>query len=300
MDTITNFRTFIEVAQAGGFSRAARKLGLATSVITKRVEQLEWQTRCKLFERSTRKLALTEHGHRLLPVAQRIVHDVDDALINARGHAQALQGLIRIKVPTSLTIVCMGDILSQFQEDHPNVDMDIVVIDRPVNPVQEGFDIAVGMMPASYDGVFECGLCPLPRVVVAAPDYIRLHGRPLHPTDLTKHRLLNFQPTGPVWTFSGKNGPIAVGINPHLSTNDGHVLLKAAIKSGGIALLSSYIVSAALRKGQLVELLDDFPIPQYWIRALVPESRLHLGRVQALLSYLRDAFSPTTPWDIAA
>jgi len=296
MDTIVNFRTFIEVAQAGSFSKAARHLGIAASVVTKRVEQLEWRARTRLFERSTRRLALTDEGQRLLPVARRIVHDVEDAFGSALGHAHELEGQLRIKVPTSLTSVCLGDSLGRFLEAHPKVSMDVVVIDRPVNPVQEGFDIVVGMLPASYDGVLEAGLCPLPRMAVAAPSYLAVHGRPRHPTDLARHAVLNFQPTGPVWTFEGPNGPIAVEVAPRLSTNDGHVLLDSARRGNGIAVLSSYIVDAALRSGELVRVLQDFPIPEYWIRALVPHSRNHLGRVQALLSWLREEFAPPPFW----
>ena len=296
MDTIVNFRTFIAVAQAGSFSKAARQLGIAASVVTKRVEQLEWRARTRLFERSTRRLALTGEGQRLLPVAQRIVHDVEDAFTNAMGHAQELEGHLRIKVPTSLTILCLGDALGRFLELHPKVSMDVVVIDRPVNPIQEGFDIVVGMLPSSYDGVFELGLCPLERVAVASPAYLAERGAPSHPTELAKHALLNFQPTGSAWMFEGPNGPIAVDVQPRLSTNDGHVLLKSALRGNGIAVLSSYIAEAALARGELVRVLEGFPIPLYWIRALVPDSRTHLGRVQALLSWLRDEFAPVPPW----
>ncbi|RZS80314.1 LysR family transcriptional regulator [Pigmentiphaga kullae] len=296
MDTIVNFRTFIAVAQAGSFSKAARQLGIAASVVTKRIDQLEWRARTRLFERSTRRLALTDEGQRLLPVARRIVHDVEDAFGSALGHAHELEGHLRIKVPTSLTATCLGDALGRFLEVHPKLSMDVVVIDRPVNPIQEGFDIVVGMLPASYDGVLEAGLCPLPRMAVAAPSYLAARGRPAHPTDLARHALLNFQPTGPVWTFQGPNGPIAVEVTPRLSTNDGHVLLNSVLRGNGITILSAYIVDGALGRGELVRVLEDFAIPEYWIRALVPHSRAHLGRVQALLSWLRNEFTPLPPW----
>ncbi len=97
MDVVTNFKTFLEVAQRGSFSAASRKMHISPSVVTSRIEQLEWNMRSSLFERSTRKVSLTDQGRRLLPVAQRIVHDVDDAISSISGQSNELEGPLRIK-----------------------------------------------------------------------------------------------------------------------------------------------------------------------------------------------------------
>jgi DNA-binding transcriptional LysR family regulator len=146
------------------------------------------------------------------------------------------------------------------------------------------------MLPSSFDDVTELGLSPLNRLAAASPDYLQVNGVPHHPTDLTRHRLLNFQPIGSTWVFEGAHGPINIEIAPHLSTNDGHVLLDAAIAGNGIALFASYMASAALKSNELQLVLQEFPVPQFWIRALVPNNRLHLPRVQVFLSFLKDAF----------
>jgi DNA-binding transcriptional LysR family regulator len=297
MDIVTNFKTFLEVGRCGSFSAASRKLHISTSVVTSRIEQLEWNVRSSLFERSTRKVSLTDQGRRLLPVAQRIVHDVDDAISSISGQANNLEGPLRIKVPTTLTTVFLARVLARFQHAHPNVSLDVVVIDRTVNPVEEGFDLVVGMLPASYDDVLDVGLCPLDRFVVASPQYVAVNGEPQHPGDLSRHRLLNFGPSGPIWSFTGPEGQIAVTVEPHLTTNDGHMLLESALAGVGIAIVSSYMASAVLARGELVRLLDAFPIPQFWIRAQIPHSRSHLTRVQALLTCLRETFDPACAWE---
>src|SRR5216684_7422531 len=297
MDIVTNFRTFLEVVQRGSFSAASRKMHVSPSVVTSRIEQLEWNVRSSLFERSTRKVSLTDQGRRLLPVARRIVHDVDDAISSISGHTNDLEGPLRIKVPTTLTAVFLARVLAGFQQTHPNVSLDVVVIDRNVNPVQEGFDLVVGMLPASYDDVLDVGLCPLDRFVVASPQYVAVNGYPQHPADLSRHRLLNFGPTGPIWSFEGPEGPIAVTVEPHLTTNDGLMLFESALAGVGVAIVSSYMASAALARGQLVRLLDAFPIPHFWIRAQIPHSRSHLTRVQALLTCLRETFDPACAWE---
>ena len=262
--------------------------------MTNRSEELEWNVRSSLFERSTRKVSLTDQGRRLLPVAQR---DVDDAISNISGQTNNLEGPLRIKVPTTLTAVFLARVLARFQHAHPNVSLDVVVIDRTVNPVEEGFDLVVGMLPASYDDVLDVGLCPLDRFVVASPQYVAVNGEPQHPADLSRHRLLNFGPTGPTWSFEGPEGQIAVTVEPHLTTNDGHMLLESALAGVGIAIVSSYMASTALERGQLVRLLSAFRIPQFWIRAQIPHSRSHLTRVQALLTCLRETFDPAGLWE---
>jgi len=283
--------TFLEVVRGGSFSQAARQLNLAVSVVTKRIDQLEWRTKSKLFERSTRKLVLTDEGRRLLPAAQRIVQDVNEALDSLHGRAARLDGHLRVKVPTTLAVFHLSAVLARFQQLHSNVSLEVIVLDRPVNPIHEGFDVAIGMLPSSFDEVTEIGLSPLNRFAAASPGYLQTNGIPHHPTDLTQHRLLNFQPVGSSWAFTGPHGPINVDITPHLSTNDGHVLLDAAVAGNGIALFASYMATAALQRNELQLVLEDFPVPQFWIRDLVPNSRMHLTRVQAFLTFVQAAFA---------
>src|SRR5258708_9797550 len=233
MDIVTNFRTFLEVVQRGSFSAASRKMHVSPSVVTSRIEQLEWNVRSSLFERSTRKVSLTDQGRRVLPVAQRIVHDVDDAISSISGQTNNLEGPLRIKVPTTLTTVFLAGVLARFQQAHPNVSLDVVVIDRTVNPVEEGFDLVVGMLPASYDDVLDVGLCPLDRFVVASPEYVAVNGEPQHPADLSRHPLLHFGPTGPMWSFMGPAGPIAVTVEPPPPTHNGPMLLESALAAVG-------------------------------------------------------------------
>jgi DNA-binding transcriptional LysR family regulator len=133
-------------------------------------------------------------------------------------------------------------------------------------------------------------LSPLNRLAAASPAYLLKNGIPRHPADLTRHCLLNFQPIGSTWVFNGSHGPINLHVSPHLSTNDGHILLDAAIAGNGIALFTSYIANAALQCNDLELVLEDYPIPQFWSRALVTNSGMHLGRVQAFLSFVQEAF----------
>jgi DNA-binding transcriptional LysR family regulator len=290
MDILINLQAFLATADAGGFSAAARKLNISTSVVAKRVSQLEARIGTSLFRRSTRQLRLTPAGQQYVQRARGVVADAADLLSHMGGHD--LTDHLRIKAPTSLTVARLADIFSTFQTRNPRLKLEIVLIDRPVDPVTEGFDIAIGAFPHSFGGVIDEALCRLPRLLCASPDYLRAHGSPAHPRDLVDHRCLSFLPTGPEWIFDGPRGRISVQVRPLLSSNEGHVLARSAIAGNGIALISHYLVDDALRSGALQPVLPDFPVPELWIKAAVPERRINAAAVQALLKLLKSSLAP--------
>jgi DNA-binding transcriptional LysR family regulator len=297
MDTLQNLKAFLAVAGSGSFSAAARRLGVAPSVVTKRIDQLEWAAKVALFARSTRRVAPTEAGERFLPRVRAAVAELDEVLSEMARPRRDLEGHLRVKVPTTLAVLYLGAILGRFQAQHPRVSLDVVLADRPLNPVEEGFDLAVVAFPASFSSVVDEPLCPLRRMVCASPAYLAARGVPRHPRELAGHDTLSFLPTGPVWTFRSDRGPIGVEVAPKLSANDNQVLLAAAREGNGVALLPSYVALPALRAGELEEVLEAFPVPEMWVKALVPENRVQIPRVRALLAFLKGNLGQTPPWE---
>jgi len=300
MDTLENIRTFLVVVRANNFSAAARAMDTVPSVISKRVGQLEHRLKAKLFERSTRRLTLTEVGERYYPRFLAIIAEVDKAFDDLAGSRARLEERLRVKCPTTLAVSYFGDVFANFQRAHPGVRMEIVLIDRSVNPVEEGFDLAVGALPSSYAGVTDVALCAMPRMIVASPVYLARQGTPVHPRDLMAHDCLAFRATGSLWQFEGPAGMIDINVPTIFSVNDSHVLLNAVEKDLGVTLIARHIVRPALERGSVVALLDDYPIPDLWVKALVPDSRSENAAVQALLKWLIDASQPLAPWDRAA
>lgn len=291
MDTLVNLEAFLATADAGGFSAAARKLNVATSVVAKRVTQLEERIGTTLFHRSTRQLRLTEAGQQYMHRARSVVADVGDLLSRMGEKQPHLTDHLRIKAPTSLTVARLADAFTTFQQQNPSVRLEVVMIDRPVDPVTEGFDIAIGAFPHSFGGVVDEALCQLPRLLCASPAYLRQHSTPKHPRDLVDHRCLSFLPTGPEWPFEGPRGRINIQVRPFLSSNEGRVLTQSAIAGNGIALLSHYLVADALREGTLRPILTEFPIPELWVKAAVPARRINAAAVQALLKTLKSSLA---------
>jgi len=289
-DSLLNMKAFLATARTGSFSEAGRQLGVAPSVITKRVGQLEWSLKATLLRRSTRRLALTEVGERYLDVIRQIVRDYDEMAKGIMRSPNELEGQLRIKAPASPMVIDLAQLLSSFQIRYPRVTLDAVLVDRTVNPVEEGFDIVLTMMPSSFDGVLEEPLHVFERVLCAAPSYLARRGHPRHARDLVNHDCIVFSPIGPSWTFEGPNGVTTVTVRPHLVTNNGALVIDSLCAGSGVAIASRTAVADRLKSGALVELLPELQVPDLWVKALVPATRSNLARVQTLLGSLRDAF----------
>ncbi|MEK9804060.1 MAG: LysR family transcriptional regulator [Curvibacter sp.] len=297
MDTLANMRAFVAVAETGSFSEAARQAGLAPSVMAKRVDQLEWRIRAPLFRRSTRRLTLTDVGERYLATLRTLVRQVDDTLGGMAQASGALEGHIRIKVPTTLGQLYLNRLLNRFLQGQPRVSLDIVLADRSVNPIEEGFDIAIGARPESYGQVQDHPLVPIRRRLCAAPAYLARHGVPLTPTDLLAHDCLVLATTGPRWELQGPQGLVGVDVRAKLRSNDGLALREATLQGLGIALLGDYLVADDMREGRLQEVLPGMQLPDLWLKALVPANRIDLPRIRALLLWLEEELRHTPPWE---
>ena len=286
MDTLANLKAFVASAETGSFSAAARQSDLVPSVISKRVEQLEWRIRAPLFTRSTRKLTLTDVGERYLPVVRALVRQVDDALAGMAQASGELEGHIRIKIPTTLGVLNLSDLLSRFLAEQPLISMEIVLADRSVNPLEEGFDIAIGARPESYGQVKDHPLCPIRRQLCASPGYLQRRGTPQRPADLMDHDCLAFATSGTRWEFQGPQGLVGVDVRAKLKSNDGMALRRAALDGMGITLLADYLVAPSLATNSLQVVLPDYKLPDLWLKALVPANRIDLPRIRSLLQWL--------------
>ena len=292
MDMLENMRSFLTVAKAKSFTAAAEELGLAASVVTKRVLQLEQATGTTLLTRTTRKVALSPDGEYHYKRISEVVTSYDDALLALRKGQSQLEGLIRIKVPTTLGFLQLNAVIKSFVEQNPMVDVEILLLDGPLNPRAESIDIAITAFPASFDGVADYFLWPLTRKLVASKSYFENAKMPTHPRELSQHRCIVFQPTGQSWTFLGPNGIVSVSVPAHICSNDMNILLEAVKDSMGIGLLTTYVTSQDLNSHNLVEVLPDFPTSDIWVKAMIPTERATLPRVIALLEHLKNASVP--------
>lgn len=257
------------------------------SVVKKRIDQLESQTGVVLLARNTRPMNLTDVGRRHLLKMRAVVSQLDHLLAQMASKPNRVEGHLRVKVPTLLLGLFMSESLNRFQLLHPGITMEIMAIDRPVNPIEEGFDVCMVMAPSTWPGVADFELAPINRRLVASPGYLQKRGWPRVPSDLVMHDILSIDHWGFTWTFIGKTGPVDVQIEPKLRSNSALHLMNATCMGNGICLMSSHITNPYLARGELVCVLEDYPVPDLWSRIHIPENRLELSHVRALNAYLQ-------------
>lgn len=296
MDTFLNMKAFLAAARSGNFSAAARDLGVSPSAVTKRVGQLEEKLDARLFTRSTRQVRLTPAGERYLSRIRTIITEYDDIVSGASESTLMLEGYLRVKTPSTFSLPYFTELFTEFQLAHPGVSLNLVLMDRAINPLDEGYDIAIGALPASFGGVVDVPLCPYPRITCAAPAYLARKGLPRHPRELVDHDCLAFTAMESVWTFESSGGPLSVNVRPRLSVNQHEGLLSAARNGLGIVIAPDFTVRADLAEGNLIPVLGDFPPVELWLKAMIPERRFRESLTVVFLNHLKAKFSPSPPW----
>jgi len=287
INTLVNVAAFAKVARLHSFSGAARELGVAPSVVTKRVTQLEKSLGVKLVVRSTRGLALTAAGDRFLPRFVRLLGEFDEMFAARDSDVMRLEGHLRIKSPTTITAQLLGEIFADFQADHPGISIEVVLVDRTVNPLEEGFDIALGALPVSYPHVIDVPISPYELVTCCSPDYLRGKTAPAHPNELVDYECLTTIMFRSTWVFESSRGAISVEVHSRLHASDSRLLRQAAVRGLGIAILPRFLADGPISDGTLVPLLADFPLPTFWLKALVPRIKMSRPAVRELVSYMQ-------------
>jgi DNA-binding transcriptional LysR family regulator len=298
MNTLLNIKAFLLVARTGSFSGAARELGVAPSVVTKRITRLEDEMGAQLFVRSTRALALTSAGERLLPQYQRLVAELDEIIGAASATERGIEGHVRVKGPTTLTSLFLGPIFCEFHAKNPGLTMEIVLLDRSVNPLEEGFDMVIGALPASYPNVTDFPLGPYSIALCAAPEYVDAKGSPESPNELVDHDCLTSVLLGNTWVFENGPSTTSVEVRSKLHVNDTRVLTEATRMGIGLAILPRFLVREDLKSGRLVEVMQSHPAPTFWMKALVPRIKMNKPAVSQLVDYLKARMQPAPPWEI--
>lgn len=287
MDTLTNLKTFMAVAKYGGFSDAAKQLNVVPSVVAKRISQLEKEMGTRLFQRSTRRVVITEAGVQLRSRASGLLAEFDDVVHSVQRDDKKLEGHIRIMAPTTLTMMHLGKTLSTFMAQHDRITIEVSLVDLSSNPEEQSFDFAISGRSASYEGVVDVPLCSTHPVLVAAPSYFEKKQQVLaHPRELVEHACLVFSPSGSRWNFQSTRGVLSVEVSPVLMADDNLTLKQAALLGMGVAVLPTYVAADAIRSGELTHLLPSFPLQDTWFRAYVPKRRMRIARVEALVDWI--------------
>jgi DNA-binding transcriptional LysR family regulator len=304
MSLFEDMGVFTAVVEARSFTGAAARLGVAKSVVSRRIADLEERLGVSLFHRTTRRLSLTESGAAFYDRTVRILADVADAQNALKSLQGELVGKLRIGAPMSFGTMHLAGALDEFLAAHPEVEIDLDLNDRRVDLVSEGFDVAIRIGHLPDSSLIMKRLAPCRANVCASPRYLAEHGTPATPEDLASgHTCLiysNISATGQ-WRFivDGKERYPAV-LARRFSVNNGEVLRDAAIAGLGLVVLPTFITWRALARGELEVVLADYEVADPGIHAIWAPGRHLSAKVRALVDFLAARFGPEPYWDKAA
>ncbi|CAG8999752.1 MAG: HTH-type transcriptional regulator DmlR [Candidatus Celerinatantimonas neptuna] len=290
MDNFSTIPFFIAVVETGSFSAAARKLSMTKSAVSKRISQLEADLGVRLIHRTTRKLSLTEAGQKYyeyVQAAAMLALEGKDAITQMQSQAM---GMLRITVPMVFGQQHLSELIPNFLQEYPQIELQMSMDDRVVDLVGQGIDLGVRIGQLHDSSLIAVKLSPCHSVVCASPEYIRLHGQPKIPEDLVKHNCMvySYFQGGATWLFNHANGPVRVLPRGNYRVNSSAALYDALLAGVGISQMPTFIVGPALSQGRLVSLLRDYPLPVHHIYAVYPQRRFLPGKVRLMLDYLRE------------
>ncbi|WP_104204941.1 LysR family transcriptional regulator [Billgrantia saliphila] len=284
MDRLQTLEVFVAVADAGSFAAGGRAIGMSAPSVTRGINTLEARLGVHLFTRTTRRVRLTEIGTRYLEDARRILQELQAADDAVSGAAARPTGLLRINCPNEFGRIHVMPTLLEYLDTYPEMRAEIVMVDRVVNIIEEGFDIAVriGSLPSSGLSAIRVG--NVRRVVCAAPDYLARHGTPITLEDLTTHRILatTTLSANKEWRFGSDYNQV-VRIHPRVTVSSIAACIEAVRNGWGITRVLSYQVGSDLEAGRLKAVLKAYEPPPLPIHLVHSEGRGAVAKIRTFL-----------------
>ena len=289
---------FASVAELGSFSRAAERLGLPKSTVSRRLAALEQRLGERLLTRTTRRQSLTEFGLQLLEHARQVASEVEAVAALSERRQATPSGRLRVSMPSDFANLLLADMLAAFMALHPAITLDLDLSPRRVDLLGEGFDVAVRMGDLPDDALLTARrLAVFPNGLYAAPDYLAERGEPQHPDDLARHeaiRLLRGNGEPAPWTLL-KDALRWEGVPPgRASANSPELLIRMARAGAGIAAVPDYFALPDVRRGALRRVLPDWCLPTHMAWAVFPGRKLMPAKTRVFIDMLQTALSGTT------
>jgi DNA-binding transcriptional LysR family regulator len=280
---------FAKVVELRSFAGAAQELSLSKASVSKAVSRLEERLGTRLFNRTSRRLAMTDAGQRLSERAARLLADGEAAETEALAQSLTPRGLVRFAVPMTFGVKKIAPLLPAFLEQYPEVAIDLHMSDATVDLIGEGFDLALRIARLPDSSLVARRLCAMPRYTVASPSYLQRHGRPTHPMHLAEHKCFGYAylSTAGVWHYTNAAGEQA-SVRPagQLRVNNGEALLPAVLAGLGIADLPDFIVADAIASGEVEVVLKGWSQPEGAMHLVMPPGGPRPARVEVLTEFL--------------
>ncbi|MDT4793652.1 HTH-type transcriptional regulator DmlR [compost metagenome] len=298
MDRLLSIEAFVRVAETGNFARAAQQLGVTRSVISHRIQQLEEYISAPLFHRSTRHVRLSEVGETYYKECADMVASFNSLTEQMRDLRAKPSGKLRIQMLPGFALGHFGALLAEFTGLYPDIEVDVIVNDRVVDPIEEGFDVAFQMFPPLAESLIERKLFSVRRLFCASPQYLERHGAPEVPADLQAHKVALYEgyPSRNKWVFNGID-PVELNLTGQVRSNSVHLLRDYAITGACVVCLPTLVASADLLEGRLLPVLTDYSLTSFNFSAVYPATQRRALKVRTLIEFLVERISEEPAWD---
>lgn len=289
MKTLNTLHTFVSVIEEGSFTAAANYLGMSKPVVSKQISQLEEELGVQLLIRTTRTLKLTEAGERFAAYASKILQDLKEAEQAVMPMQVEAQGNLVISAPQSLVYSILPKILPQFQARYPNIQLTIRATGRYVDLIEEEIDLALRVGKLADSSLKARLIKPCQMQVCATPDYWAKHTQPTHPSELSRHECLIYQPGNQLvnWLFRDEErNNLSIKVKGRFQSDDGGLLLNACRQGQGIFYTPSFLIEDDVAAGKLALALTDYYPENTGIYALYPNTKFVPNKIRVFIDYL--------------
>ena len=299
MDIYLSMEAFVRVAESGNFAAAARQIGVAKSVISTRVQQLEEHLGVSLFHRSSRAVKLSEVGISYYSECHDLLGRMQSLSQRSRDTTTALTGTLRVAALNGFALQHLAGVIETFRKSHPHVEFDIFANDQVIDPVQEGFDVVLQIFSAASESLIERRLFRMRGVFVAAPKYLEGISPIATPADLCLHQFAcyRYYPWRNRWILSKGSEHSEVTLVPALRSNSVHLVQEFARRAMGVAYIPTMIAYQDLLEGRLIRVLPDYETEIPFFSAVYPTSHRATAKVKLFLDLLSSTFSMEPEWD---
>lgn len=292
-------KAFIEVVEQRGFTAAADRLDVDRSVVSRRLRELEKRLGVRLLNRTTRQISLTSAGEQLYQASSGLLLNLDEAEQQIAEQQVTLTGRLKIAAPLSFGYRHLSQVISDFAQAHPEIELELDLNDREVDLVAEGYDMAIRVGPLKDSSLVARDLGAVRIATVASPAYLGQNGTPEHPSELVDHDGLFYTniTAASGWSYWIDGQLQAFVPRVRLRANNGDLLARAAMNGLGLYQCPTFLVNDHLFNGQLKKILQPYSTKQTRISALFPPGRMIPRRARALADYLQQQIGDNPPWD---
>jgi DNA-binding transcriptional LysR family regulator len=292
VDKVQEMTSFVAVVDASSFVAAADATGQSKAAVSRHVGDLEQRLGTRLLQRTTRRLSLTPEGQAFYARCKELLAAIDEAESELLASRSEPTGLIRINAPLTFGVLHLAPLWGRFCEENPRITLDVTLADRVVDLVEEGYDIAIRISSLPSSTLVSRKLASTRMRLCASNAYLKKHGAPQRPSDLSTHRVISYTylATQDEWHFTGPNGAESARINARIHTNNGDTCRRAALDHQGIVLQPDFLVGDDLKHGLLTELMPGYRAREFGIYTAYPSRKYLPLKIRRLIDFLVESF----------